>query len=385
LGISAWFQIYSENKESSASDLLITEDGGCLLVGGIGQFQESELIGGVMLIRTDAQGEIIWQEIYGGEGFEYGSSIIQSPNGGFLIVGETTSFGAAGIDGYILEVDQNGQLLWETTVGSKLNETLNSILPAPNGGYYLVGNVVDPNDFITDPGVAGYAGFAGRSNIYLTKLDSTGEHNWSQVIDSKMNMIASDAILSDDGDLFVVASVIKFPKKGDDLVLLKVNPQGELLWIKTWEEGDLGGYAISNDLDGNIVITGVTTTSNDTTTDLFVLKVDPDGNQLFFNHYGSPDTLEVGKEIIVMSDGSYVILLYKATDFYADDSSSRILAIDPNGAELWESKIDLPYSIKGATFKPHPQGGFLITGGVLSKNGELRTILVRTDSSGASE
>ena len=385
LNISAWFQLYGKNKESSAGDVLITQDGGFLVVGGIGQFQESESIGGVMLIRTDPQGKIFWQEIYGGDGFEFGASAIESLDEGYLIIGETTSFEAAGSDGYILKVDEDGQLLWSRTIGGKLNETLNTILSVPENGYFLVGNTVDPNDFITNPGVAGYGGFAGRSNVYVTMLDTTGEQIWSKVIESDSNMIASEAVLSVEGDLYVLASLIKFPEPGDDLVLYKFDPSGELLWTRIWEEGDLGGRAITRDREGNLVITGISSPETDGPSDLFILKTDPDGFEMFFTLYGTPGLYESGRDIIVMSDGNYVVLTDSHQDLFSGVSSSGLLSVDFNGAQLWESRIDLPYSIKGATFKPHPQGGFVITGAVFSQNGEFSTILVRTDSSGATE
>ena len=381
--IATWVQMIGKDQENSSRDAIITPDGGLLIVGGVGDFNQSELVGGVMLVRTDKYGKLLWQETYGGEGYDFGSTIIEASDSGYLIAGETTSFGAVGSDGYLIKVNDSGQVLWSKTFGGELNEVFNTILPAPNGGYYLVGNIVDPNDFITDPGAAGYGGFAGRSNVIIVRLDAEGNQIWSQVIESKSNTLASDGLISEEGDIYVLATLIKFPEWGDDLVLMKFDLDGELIWLKTWAEENLGGYAMARDKDGNLVITGIRTTEELKRSDFFLLKVDPNGNQIFFKEFGSPVLFEIGRDVLSMDDGSYLILTSATSSFYADRSSSSLFSVDHDGAFLWESKIQIDFSIKGAFFQTHPDGGYVITGIVTDKNGKFQTILIRTNFDGS--
>ena len=149
-----------------------------------------------------------------------------------------------------------------------------------------MGNIVNPDEFITDPGAAGYGGYAGRSNVLLAKVDSKGSLQWIKSIESENNIIAYDAIATENGSIYVVASLIKFPEKGDDLVVYKFDPNGELIWTRTWEQDTLDGYAIAETPDANFVITGIRYAENRSDSDVFVKKIDPEGNEIWAMDYG---------------------------------------------------------------------------------------------------
>lgn len=380
--ISTWFQIYGENKESAGSDLIFTPDGGALIVGGVGQFVGNDLIGGVMLLRTDKNGELLWQQVYGGKGYDFGAAIARLPDGGYIIAGATTSLGSGGSDGYVIGVDESGLLLWSKTYGGTLNEVFNSVHPIQDAGYYLIGNVEDPKDFITDPGVAGYGGFAGRSNIYIVCVDHRGKEKWSKVIESDLNMISVDGMLSSGGDILVLATTIKYPKPDNDLVLVRFDGNGHQVWVQSWDEGDLSGYAMTQDHEGNILIIGTIGDEENSTSDAFVLKLDPDGNEIWLQRYGVESLYQIGRDIVVMSDGNYAILTQRTSSLFSTKSSTSIQAIDPDGNFLWESYIESDYSIKSGSLFNHPDGGFVIVGGGVGFNGEFKTVLIRTDSDG---
>ena len=379
--LSSWYQVFGENQENSGSDILIMQDGGFMIVGGSDSFDQSSSVGGVMLLRTDDKGETIWQKTYGGEGYDFGFSIAEALDGGYIIAGETTSFGNGGSDGYVIKVDGTGQLLWSKTFGGELDEIFSLILPDEDG-YFLVGNIVDPNDFITDPGEAGYSGFAGRSNTYIVKIDPAGQEQWSLVFESELNTITSDSFISSKGNLFVLSTIIKYPEKDNDLVLQKMDQFGHLIWSQTWEDGDLGGYAMTQDLVGNILITGILNPKNITPSDIFLLKVDPQGNELFFKQFKKPDNFEIGRDILVKNDGNYAILAFSTPSLYTYQSTISVWIIDSDGEILQESEIALNLPVKGASMLDHPNGGFVITGSVILRYDEFHTLLLKTDASG---
>jgi hypothetical protein len=378
--------VYGTEKENAGSEMVFTKDGGMLIVGGIGHFRDGDPIGGVMLLRTDARGEPLWQQVFGGEGYDYGSAIIASTEEGYLIAGATRSFGSGGSDGYVIAVDEFGKETWSKTYGGALNEFLNSIIQIPEDGYYLVGNVEDPKDFITDPGVAGYGGFAGRSNVYIVRLDQKGNQDWEKAIESELNIMSTDALLSPDGNILVLATVIKFPKPDNDLVLFGFDEDGNQLWTKTWEEGDVSGYALAQDSEGNILITGLLEGESDSATDAFLMKLDPAGNELWLTQFGTPNQYEIGRDVVVMENGNYAVLTQKTPSFFISEMSNSIQIIDVNGNLLWESELELvefEYSLKSGALFNHPDGGFIIVGGGTGSNGEFRTMLIRTDVDGS--
>jgi hypothetical protein len=384
--ISTWSQVYSKGKENSGSELVFTNDGGMLIVGGIGHFRDNEPIGGVMLLRTDERGEPLWQRVFGGDGYDYGSAIIESHEGGYLIAGATRSFGSGGSDGYVIGVNEFGEESWSKTYGGALNELFNTILPIPGEGFYLVGNVEDPKDFITDPGVAGYGGLAGRSNVYIVRLDQKGNQDWEKVIESELNIISTDALLSIDGNILVLATVIKFPTPDNNLLLYSFDESGDPMWIKTWEDGDMSGYAMDQDRAGNLLITGIVEGESDSTTDAFLLKLDPEGNELWLTQFGTPNQYEIGRDVVVMENGNYAVLAQQTPSFFVSDISNSIRIFDSDGDLLWESEIELDefeYSLKSGALFNHPEGGFIIVGAGTGTSGEFITMLIRTDADGS--
>ena len=166
---SRWVKIYGVSQDSLGSDLIQASDGGIYVVGGIGEILDDEASGGVLLIKTDDAGRLLWSKVYGGSEFDIGWSILQTGDGDLVIAGQTASFGAGGMDAYLIRVDAGGEELWSSSYGSPLDESVSTVLESADGHFFLIGNQVDPNDFITDPGEAGYGGFGGRSEIYVVK------------------------------------------------------------------------------------------------------------------------------------------------------------------------------------------------------------------------
>lgn len=109
------------------------------------------------LIKTDQQGNLIWEQMYGGESNDIGYSLDLALDGGFVLGGETSSFGAGRRDMYVVKTDANGNQIWSQTIGSTGDEICYSIKETSDGGFILGG--------MTD-----YYG-AGGSDMYLARLD----------------------------------------------------------------------------------------------------------------------------------------------------------------------------------------------------------------------
>ena len=110
-----WFKTYGGNQDDVGWDILLAGDGGFFILGTTNLQFEPEMRGDVYMIRTDAAGTVLWEKTYGGEGYEAGSTIVQADDGGLVIAGVTTSFGAGGMDAYLIKVDQDGNELWSKT------------------------------------------------------------------------------------------------------------------------------------------------------------------------------------------------------------------------------------------------------------------------------
>jgi hypothetical protein len=380
--IQTWVQIYGEDQENMGSDVLQAADGGYFIVGGASQAPGSRQYGGVYLLRTDIDGQVLWQKVYGGKEYDAGWSAVQVQDGGLVIAGDTASFGAGGMDAYLIKVDQDGNELWSKTFGTALDEQITSVRQTLDGGFLLVGDSVDPKDIVADPGAAGYAGLAGRSNIYLVRTDRDGNSIWSKAFASQDNIIASTGFATLDGGFVILATILYYPKNDNDIYLLKVNANGDEVWSRTWQEGALSGYDMIQTSDGSLVITGFDESSDPDASDILLVKVDAKGNELWRNHFGKPNIYEMGDGVIETSTGNYVVLGSSVRSLYSGNADILLVSVDKDGKLLWQKVIDIPYLGKTTAILQHPDGGYVITGYAMLSNQMQATILIKTDAEG---
>jgi hypothetical protein len=146
-----------------------TTDGGYIIVGNRNTF--GMLDHDVYLVKTDSIGVEQWSQTYGGTGSDRGSSVQQTTDGGYVITGETSSFGNGGYDVYLVKTDGNGVEQWTKTFGGADDDRGNSVQQTTDGGYIITG-------YIGATGSGGAAGF-GSENVYVIKTDSNGCINTS--------------------------------------------------------------------------------------------------------------------------------------------------------------------------------------------------------------
>ena len=379
----SWIRTFDGGHVSGAGDVIQTRDGGFLIGGGMGGLGGGDQQGGVLLIKTDGDGEIVWQQVYGGEQYDAGWSLAESADGGYLVAGETASFGAGGMDGYMIKVDPDGREIWSHTYGSMLNEVFSSIAASADGGYYLIGNVVDPHDVIADPGKAGYAGFAGRSSIYVVKTDAEGNETWSRVFDSGQNVLAAAGTAARDGGVIILATVMYYPDFDNDILLLKIDEEGEEIWTRTWQEAGLAGYAMARTSDDCILITGIYETSADKPSELYLLKVDAEGNQIWMAVQGDPGLYESGQSVIETVDGSYLVLVSTTASLYAGSSGVELAQFAENGDFLYLKPLATRHKIKAQMILQSTGGGYVITGSIVDDSADTyQAVLIKTDADG---
>lgn len=114
LGVPIWTRVYDTLSVNECYDVVLTADNGFLLVGGkVNPNTDVD----VLLIKTDAGGNPSWERTYGGATSDQANSVRQLPDGGFIIAGQTSSFGAGQYDVYVLRTNATGETLWTRTFG----------------------------------------------------------------------------------------------------------------------------------------------------------------------------------------------------------------------------------------------------------------------------
>jgi hypothetical protein len=377
-----WTRTYGGSRNTVVGDVLPADDGGYVIVGTTNIQFEPQRRGDVYLIRTDAAGEVIWERTYGGQGYQGGQGATWADDGSLLVVGVRDSGGATGIDAYLLKVDAQGDELWSKTYGGPLDEYTGAIGQAPDGAYMLGGNIVDPKDFVADPGAAGYGGFEGRSNLCLFKVDAEGNEIWSRAYESEQNVLASGGALTPDGCFLVLATITHFPDPDDDILLTKLDGNGDEVWSRTWTDERCNPYDLIETADGNYLITAsyLPAWPEDAREDFLFIKVDSEGHEIWRSSFGNPEMIDYGVVVAKAAEGGYVAVGEQTRDHYTWEADIKWVKIDEDGQLVWERTQTASHTMLSALL-PHPDGGFVTAGG-MSRGSIFNIVLIKTDPEG---
>lgn len=163
-GLLVWEKMIGGARCDYAWSVQQTRDGGFILAGGTESYGAG--IYDAYLIKMDAAGNVSWEKTYGAAASDCGYAVLQLDGGGYLIAGNAESFGAGDPDVYLLKTDSEGEIIWQKTYGGSGSDYGWSLLEALDGGFIIAG----------EKEVAGEQG--GRFAAYLLKVDSDGNKIW---------------------------------------------------------------------------------------------------------------------------------------------------------------------------------------------------------------
>ncbi|MFT5801093.1 MAG: gliding motility-associated-like protein [Nonlabens sp.] len=182
-GNLSWDKNYGGSGADYGYAITQTQDGGYIFAGSSFSdnidVTDNNGLYDYWVVRTDAAGNILWERNYGGEGEERAWHIAAASDGGFIIGGYTFSIGGdvgsnnGGTDYWIVKVDADGELEWENTYGGNQTESAFGLQQALDGGYILAGYAVSS-------GSGDVANNYGSEDFWLVKLDNTGNLEWEK-------------------------------------------------------------------------------------------------------------------------------------------------------------------------------------------------------------
>lgn len=273
---------------------------------------------------TESETPVIptWVKTYGGTGWEHGSAVVNCPDGGFVIAGGTSSFGAGGSDVYLLKVDSLGNVVWERSFGGAASEVANDICLAHDGGYVIVGTT--------------YSFGAGHSDMLLIGTDFTGSKLWQQTFGGDKYENGYAVIPTMDGGYAAVGWTSSFDAQPNSVYFIKTDAYGEARWEKIYGIGTELGRDLVQTADSGFVIVGSTESIGEANDgdNVYVIKTDRVGNiewdQPFGglgNDFGYAAALDNNGIIVAGWTGSLAGAGYDA----------YLLGLDLSGNLLWET------------------------------------------------
>jgi hypothetical protein len=327
-----WDQAFGGTGDETARHALQTDDGDYILTGtrDVDCDGESDLY----LIRTDAQGNQLWSHTFGGEGDDSGNSLLQCPDGGFLIAGRTASFGAGGYDLWLIKTDPDGGEIWSATYGGPEDDLGYMIQPTTDGGYVVAGYTESFGN--------------GQADIWLVKTDASGEELWTATFGGTSNDFGACVKPTDDGGYVIVGETHSFGS-GGDVWLIKTDAGGNTLWQTTFGGVQLdGGYPGVCVTDGGYVLCGWTKSYGKGDADVWVIRTDASGQVIWDETYGGAGD-DRGLGIQEVSAGKFIITGYS---WVSDESGYDLLVLQVDEEGTGTPVCDP--SIQPDTYQLHP-------------------------------
>ena len=259
----------------------------------------------VALVSFFVAGSLIAQMPFsvlaGGSGNDQGHSLVQLPDSSYIVAGQTNSYGAGGIDVYVLRFSAKGELVWTLTVGGPAEDYARSMVLADSGSVVLVGTTKSFG--------------AGQSDVYLVKVDSTGQVVWTKTYGGLSDDRGWKVIGTSDGGYAIAGVSSSEPAKGQDMYLLKVDANGEKEWERFVDGNSAGqanytdiAYSLAELTNGNIVLFGTAAIPLSFLNVLFLAGFSSTGEALWSKTLSSGGGAnENARSIVATADGGFII------------------------------------------------------------------------------
>ena len=330
-GSMLWSQTYGGAGDDYAYSVIQTSDGGYALAGSTDSFGPGET--NAYLVKTNANGNMIWSQTYGGRATNEATAVIQTSDGGYALAGYTDSYGAGSYDFWLIKTDANGNMLWNQTYGGPGDDEAYSIIQTRDGGY----------------AIAGYTNSYGSAlySSWLVKTDSLGNPEWNQTYGTAQDNEASSVIQTSDGGYAIAGYTNNTSSSTYYFWLTKTDANGTTLWSQTYGDstGDQFGQAVVQTSDGGYAIAGPTDSYGAGDFDFWLVKTDSSGNMQWNKTYGGSGDDEA-YALIITSDGGFALAGFTSS-FGAPIYDGWLVKTDSSGNTIIsQSSSSLPVSLQ---------------------------------------
>jgi len=261
-----WTRTYGGSDLDFGYSVQQTQDQGYVIAGVTYSFGAGA--SDVYLIKTDATGNLRWSRAYGGEDWDYGYSVQQTSDQGYIVTGGTYSFGSGNSDVYLIKTDSLGGILWTRTYGGSDYEYGNSVKQTEDGGFIVTGQT--------------FSFGSGNSDVYLIKTDASGMVLWSHTYGGGDLDYGHSVQQTTDGGYITAGATYSFGRISSDGYLVKTDSIGNLKWSRAYGGDDTDyGYSVQQTAEGGYVVAGYGDFTSAGGRNVTLTKLDSLGNTCF--------------------------------------------------------------------------------------------------------
>jgi len=305
-----WNKTYGGAQNDVASSVISTSDGGFLLIGytlsfGAGSYD-------FWLVKTDASGNMQWNQTYGGAEDDVEKSAILTSDGGYALAGFTGSFGAGDFDFWLVKIDVSGKMEWNKTYGGAGDDEAYALVQTNDGGYALAG-------WTDSVG-------AGSWDAWLVKTDASGNMQWNKTYGGIGDDGALSMAYTSDGGYALGGYEQFLGAGGYDFWLFKTDGSGNVQWNQTYGGADdEQARTMVHASDGGYVLAGYTLSFGAGSWDAWLVKTDASGHMQWNQTYGGVDD-DCAYFVAQTDDGGYA-------------SAGLTLSFGAGGWDAWLIKL----------------------------------------------
>ena len=349
---------------------------------------------------TEQNGHSTFQKTYGGAADDYVGNVQQTSDSGYVIIGTTESYGAGYGDVYVIRTNAHGNIQWTKTygaagsfAGSNYGEEEGYSIRQTSDGGYIIGGLAYVCDGYTE-------------NFVLIKTDAAGNVQWNKSYGDFGSGYNYDVLPTNDGGYMLAGTAYR-----NGILCIKTNKNGETLWCKEYDYSGGEGALIVNTTDGGYAIAGSSYSGYYGIGDMMLIKTNSNGNVLWSKTYGYGRPLSLKQT----TDGGFIIAggpviktdasgnlswskTYEGTGAKDIEQTTDkgfiiscitgnyagLIKTDANGEVIWSRKYGGGQEYVSSVHQVK-DGGYVIAGQTSAfGTGKIDLYLVKTDSNGIS-
>lgn len=349
-------------NEDKAYAITTTKDGGYVFAGKYGINGTGN--GDVGIVKLNSAGTILWTKVYRDSLGDEARAIRELPDGSFIISGFTYRLGGwSGDNSYknlLMKLDANGDTVWTRHFGSSgiaVPDGLgNGVEVADDGGFVMVGK---------------YANGGNGNDFYIVKTDANGNTLWTKLYGGSGSDIPRSIIRTADNGFIVSGTTKSYGPNAarGNMWLLKLNASGDTSWTKViGSADDEECYMARPTAEGGYILAGRTGNMSDMASQLYALKTDANGDSLWSKSFGNSNDNDYGRDIVQTPDKGYAIIGSRiATHGYylLYPPLMYVVKMDSTGAKQWDKELgfdNTPNGANGLCIANTPDSGFIAAG-----------------------
>jgi hypothetical protein len=292
-GDTLWTRVFGKSTgysgSGSSEQVLPSGDGGFIISSTTTSFGAG--LQDCYVIRTNSEGVLLWSQTYGVTGKDYGGAICEYPGGGWILAGQSSSFGGNG-DMLLLCIDTSGNVVWDRSIGGPNGYSVKSIRCTADHGFLL----------------AGWTTYSSpdNANLFILKTDSLGYPVWWKGYGGPGHEEAID-VIPDDSGFMIAGTTGSYGAGYTDYCLIRTDLNGDRVWSKTYG----GQYnpnlvSIRKCNDNGYIMGGTTYWTGTGASAIFLIRTNPDGDTLWTRSFNNSVT-DRANSIVETQDGGFII------------------------------------------------------------------------------